>query len=54
MSIILAYAISVFLNLGVISASDVNQNINNLSVIQRDGKTIVVDSASGHEIVVSV
>lgn len=51
MSTIIAYAIALFVNLGVVSATDVN-SASNYIVTQRDGKTIVVDAHSGAEVII--
>ena len=52
MSTVIAYAVSIMLNLGMITASEVNQTMNDIKVIQRDGKTIIVDSI-GTEIIIN-
>ncbi|MCG9909824.1 MAG: hypothetical protein MH137_00860 [Flavobacteriales bacterium] len=53
MTTILAYAISFLLNLGLVSKDDVNSRTNDLRVIDRDGKTVVVDSITGTEIIIA-
>lgn len=52
MSSIIAYAVSILLNMGVISASDVNRTSDNLRVVEKDGKTIIIDAVNGHEIII--
>jgi hypothetical protein len=52
MSTIIAYAVSIFLNLGVISAADVNSSSSNLRVIEREGKTVVQDAVTGAEVII--
>ncbi len=54
MSIIIAYAVSVLLSIGVITPNSVNSGSTSLCVEQRQGKTIVVDSISGHEIIIAL
>ena len=51
MSTVLIYAISLFLNLGIISPAQVNESTN-IKIIQRDGKTIAVDPISDTEIII--
>jgi len=53
MTTILAYAISFLLNLGLVSKDDVNSRTNDLKVYDRDGKTVVVDSITGTEIIIA-
>jgi len=52
MSTIIAYAVAVLLNLGVVTANDVNHTTDNLRVTVRDGKTVVLDPISGTEVIV--
>jgi len=52
MTIVLAYALSLLVNLGVISSADVNQSNTNIKLVERDGKTVVVDAANGTELIV--
>gem|GEM_PF-1692312 len=52
MSAAIAYAVSILLNLGVISSNQVNQTMDDIKVIQRDGKTIIVDSIGTELIIV--
>lgn len=51
MSTVLIYAISLFLNLGIITPTQVNESTN-IKIIQRDGKTIAIDPISDTEIII--
>lgn len=53
MTAVIAYAVSILLNLGVITATDVNKASDTLKVVEKDGKTVVVDTARGVEIIIS-
>ncbi len=54
MSVIIAYAISFLLSLGVISRDEAEGYDKNLRVYEQDGKTVVFDSISGHEIIIAL
>lgn len=52
MSTILAYAVSVLLSMGVISSDDVNRTSSTLRVVEKDGKTVVIDPISSTEVII--
>jgi hypothetical protein len=54
MSVIIAYAISFLLSIGVISREKAEGYDQNLRVYEREGKTVVFDSISGHEIIIAL
>lgn len=54
MSAILAYAIALLLNLGAISPDSVNSASSNYQVVQKDGKTVLVDTIGGTEIIIAM
>lgn len=51
MSTILAYAVSVFISLGIMT-TDQARSTTNLTIVERDGKTVVIDSFSHTEVIV--
>jgi len=51
MSTILAYAIALFINMGVISP-ETARNTTNIQIIERDGQTIAIDPVSDTEIII--
>jgi hypothetical protein len=54
MTLILAYAVAFLMNLGIVSKEDASGYDRNLRVYDRDGKTIVYDSVTGHEIIIAL
>jgi hypothetical protein len=54
MTLILAYAVSLLMNLGLVSKEQASGYDKNLRVFDRDGKTIVMDPATGHEIIIAL
>ncbi len=54
MTLIIAYAVAFLMNLGVVSKDQASRYGGNLRVFERDGKTIVFDSVSGHEIIIAL
>jgi hypothetical protein len=54
MTLIIAYAVAFLMNLGVVSKEQATQYGSNLRVFDRDGKTVVYDSITGHEIIIAL
>lgn len=51
MSTILAYAIALFINMGVISP-ETARNTTSIQIIERNGHTVAVDSNTGSEVII--
>ena len=51
MTAIIAYALSLFINLGVITPAQA-RNTTNIQIVERDGQTIAIDQTTGSEVII--
>lgn len=51
MSTIIAYAVALFVNMGVMT-TETARNTTNIQIIERDGKTVAIDSNTGSEVII--